>query len=404
MPRRAIICGGSIGGLFAAAALQRRGWDVVVLERTPVPLAGRGAGIVTHPELTAALAAVGAGTRDIGLPLRERVAYDRAGARVHAVDFHQVVTSWDRMYQALRAVIPDGQYLLGQDVTGYREADGGVAALRSNGPAIEGDLLVGADGFRSVIRGQWQPEVQPIYAGYAVWRTVAAERDLPAPIRADIFKSFGFFLPNGTQIIGYPIAGPGNDLRPGHLRYNFVWYAKVARAELDDMLTDAQGRRHAISIPPPLVRAEVISRAMARAQDMLPAPFVEILRRGERPFFTPIYDHLAPSMGRGRVALVGDAACAVRPHLGMGVTKAAQDALALARLLQERPAPEALAAYSQERVAAGRIALDEARRLGGMIFDRDPGQNRDGRAHPDIGDIMQRTAVVPSALRAPSPA
>jgi hypothetical protein len=51
-------------------------------------------------------------------------------------------------------------------------------------------------------------------------------------VRDAVFDPFGFYLPHGTQIIGYPIAGPGNDLRPGHRRYNFVWYAPVAEAEI----------------------------------------------------------------------------------------------------------------------------------------------------------------------------
>ena len=93
MTMRAIICGGSIGGLFAAAALQKQGFETIVLERSGVPLEGRGAGIVTHPELTAALRAVGASTDDVGVDVYERVAYDLAGERVHAIDFHQVVTS-----------------------------------------------------------------------------------------------------------------------------------------------------------------------------------------------------------------------------------------------------------------------------------------------------------------------
>ena len=57
--RRAIVVGGSLGGLFAANMLLRKGWDVEVFERVPDELAGRGAGIVTHPELFEAMAAAG---------------------------------------------------------------------------------------------------------------------------------------------------------------------------------------------------------------------------------------------------------------------------------------------------------------------------------------------------------
>ena len=397
MARRAIICGGSLGGLFAAAALQQRGWQITVLERTPVPLAGRGAGIVTHPELVAALASIGASAEGLGIDVYERVAYDIDGARVRTVDFHQVVTSWDRMFQSLRATIADAAYRMGQDVQGYEEEPGHVAAILADGQRIEADLLVGADGFRSAIRAQWQPEVRSAYSGYVVWRTVAPEAALPKAIRADIFGTFGFFLPNGSQIIGYPIAGPDNDLRPGHRRYNFVWYDAVSRGRLVDMLTDADGTRHDMSIPPPRVRDDVIARVIAEAKARLPKPFVEILELGERPFFTPIYDHLSPVMGAGRIALAGDAACGVRPHLGMGVTKAAEDALALARHLDAAPVPEALSAYSAQRVAASRLAFETSRRLGGYIFDCDHTRNRQGRAHPQMARIMRETAAIPDA-------
>ena len=395
MTGRAIICGGSIGGLFAALALLRAGWEVEVLERTGVELSGRGAGIVTHPELIAALREVGADTAELGVAVEERVAYDIDGGRVRAVPHPQVVTSWDRIHRGLRALLPDAAQLLGAEVTGY-EQDAGAARVRlADGRVREGDLVVGADGFRSAIRGQMLPRVQPEYAGYVVWRALAREADLPAAVRDDIFTTFGLFLPRGTQIIGYPIAGEGNDLRPGHRRYNFVWYAPVAADRLADMLTDADGHRHAISIPPPRVREEVLATMREEARAMLPDPFVEILDRSERPFFTPIYDHCSPRMADGRVALSGDAACVARPHVGMGVTKAALDALALARhVTGTRDVPAALAAYSAERVPAARTAWSRARLLGSYIFDGPDGANPDGRANPRAEEIIRTTAVV----------
>lgn len=399
MTGRAIIAGGSIGGLFAAAALLRKGWEVRVYERSPVPLSGRGAGIVTHPELVAALEFVGADIASLGVDVYERVAYDMAGERVAAFDFHQVVTSWDRVYQVLLALMPDGAYRLGRTATGYEEGDGCAVCHFSDGSQEEADVLIGADGFRSAIRGQMLPEVQPGYSGYVVWRTLAAEADLPEDIRDDIFRTFGFFIPNGTQIIGYPIAGPDNDLRPGHLRYNFVWYSRVPEDRLANMLTDAYGTHHAVSIPPPMIRDDVIAAMFEDARVRLPEPFNEILKLSDRPFFTPIYDHHSPVMAEGRVALAGDAACVARPHVGMGVTKAADDALALANALSTQAVPVALSTYSEARVEACRIAFETSRRLGSYIFDGEPGQNADGRSHPMRDTVMRETAVVPEALR-----
>jgi len=399
--RRAIIAGGSIGGLFAALFLHRAGWDVVVLERTEVELSGRGAGIVTHDLLNRLIVQSGASIADLGVPVQERVIYGRAGDVVARVDFPQIVTSWDRVHSLLRAQMPPGSYRLGQWVQSYAEGPDGIEVLLSGGERIAGDVLVGADGFRSAIRAQMLPEVQPGYAGYVVWRALAPEAELSARVRAEVFDHFGLFMPTGTQVVGYPIAGPGNDLRPGHRRYNFVWYVPVAAPDLQTMLTDDTGHRHVISIPPPLVRDAVVAEGAALARALLPPQFVEILDRSERPFFTPIYDHLSPVFAAGRVALTGDAACVARPHVGMGVTKAAADAAVLARHLStDLPVALALAAYSAERQPAGRLAVETSRRLGAMIFAPPPGtENPDGHRNPHQDTILTETATVPAALK-----
>ncbi|MFT6073304.1 MAG: 2-polyprenyl-6-methoxyphenol hydroxylase-like FAD-dependent oxidoreductase [Yoonia sp.] len=387
MTQSAVISGGSIGGLFAATALLRAGWHVDVYERTDVELAGRGAGIVTHDTLIDALQAVGANVTDLGVEVQDRVAFNKKGNRVTTLPYPQVVTSWDRIHQLLRQLIPEGCYHLGQHITRYSQTDDAVTVMFADGGTVSADLLVGADGFRSAIRGQMLPDVKPKYAGYVVWRALAHEADLPENIRRDIFPHFAFYAPSGTQIIGYPIAGPNNDLRPGRRRYNFVWYAPASPDILKGMLTDATGLYHPVSIPPPLVRNDILKEMQQHAQDMLPSTFVDILNWSERPFFTPIYDHHAPIMHDGRVCLAGDAACVARPHVGMGVTKAAQDALSLARY-----AGNDLAAYSDERVPASLRAHLRARDLGAWIFEEDAG-NRDGTSHARLADIMRLTAV-----------
>lgn len=387
------VVGGSIGGLFAAAALKRAGWSVQVYERVAVPLSGRGAGIVTHPELIAALQAVGADISDLGVQVEDRVVFDVAGAPVLTMPYPQVVTSWDRMYQTLRRLIPDEDYHLDQTLESYSEDADGVSLRFASGLETRVDLLVGADGFRSAVRAQIMPLVKPTYAGYVVWRALAQEADLSPDMHKRVFDVFGMFMPTGTQIVGYPIAGENNDLRPGHRRYNFVWYFPVTERDLTDMLTDASGTTHAISIPPPLVREDVLARMEETAARVLPDVFQHVLSKSERPFFTPIYDHLSPSFAKGRVALSGDAACVARPHVGMGVTKAAQDALALARHL-DGDVVAGLQAYSAERVPASRLAYDRSQMLGRYMMEGPmEGDPMDGRHNPNMDDIIRLTAI-----------
>lgn len=402
MPGKAAICGGSIGGLFAAAALLNEGWDVTVFERSSVPLHGRGAGIVTHPELVRALEAVGASTVDLGVPVDDRVAFARDGRHHATLRFPQVVTSWDRMHQSLRQLVPDDRHLLAHTLMDFSQDETGVELRFREGRTFRADLLIGADGFRSAVRARMLPEIEPVYSGYVVWRALANEADLDGDMRARFFDVFAIYMPTGMQIIGYPIPGADNDIRPGHRRYNFVLYLPASEEELEDMLTDADGKRHRISIPPPLVRDDLLEKMERKARDLLPDLFVHVLEKSERPFFTPIYDHHSPVMADGRVALSGDAACVARPHIGMGVTKAADDALSLAHHLRSAPAPEALKAYSAERVPAVRAAFEQSRKLGGFLLGEPAiGSNHDGCNNPRQDEILRLTAVsdFPGAIR-----
>jgi 2-polyprenyl-6-methoxyphenol hydroxylase-like FAD-dependent oxidoreductase len=399
MSGKAIVAGGSIGGLFAALFLIRAGWDVTVLERTPAELSGRGAGIVTHDVLNRLIVAAGASIADLGVSVATRVLYDIEGEEAARLPLPQIVTSWDRVHSSLRALLPPGAYVLGRAATGYEQDDAGVTVLTDAGP-LRADLLVGADGFRSAIRAQMFPAVQPTYAGYVVWRALAAERDLPGWVQTRVFPQMGFFLPEKGEVLGYPIAGPGNDLRPGHRRYNLVWYDQVPDDDLPGMLTDATGHRHEITIPPPLVRDDLLDAMRSQARAELSRPFRAVLAVSERPFFTPIYDHLSPAMAQGRVALLGDAASVARPHVGMGVTKAAGDAESLARHLSAAPVAQALAAYSAERLPQVAIAHHTGRDLGACVFGG--GGRPDGRDHPHQSRLLAETAVVPAAMTQPA--
>ena len=107
----------------------------------------------------------------------------------------------------------------------------------------------------------------PRYAGYSAWRALIAERVFPADVHRELFEYMTFGLPPGEQFLGYPVAGPDNDLRPGHRRYNVVWYRPADEAtKLRWLLTDDHGVTHAISIPPPLIPRQAIAEMRADAE------------------------------------------------------------------------------------------------------------------------------------------
>src|SRR5918993_4802890 len=95
--RRALIAGGSLGGLFAANLLHRAGWDVHVFEHSRDDLVGRGAGIITHPQLFECLARIGIPLDEsFGVDIPERVAFARSGATIGTVAIPQCLTTWGR--------------------------------------------------------------------------------------------------------------------------------------------------------------------------------------------------------------------------------------------------------------------------------------------------------------------
>lgn len=400
--RRALIAGGSLGGLLAANMLHRSGWDVLVMERANNTLSGRGAGIVTHPELFDCLEAAGLTIDDkIGVPVPGRVTLDRDGRVVQESVLPQILTAWGRLYHLLKAALPADLYRFGAGLRDFEQDAAGVSITLADGSQLRGDILIGADGIRSTIRQRLLPQVRPAYAGYVAWRGLTDEAELSTTTHRAIFARFAFCLPPGEQMLGYPVAGTADNLSPGHRRFNFVWYRPAdEQSQLPDLLTDEQGRRHDEGIPPQLIRADV-QQAMLRAADGVLAPqFAEVVHKATQPFFQPIYDLDSPQIAFGRVALLGDAAFVARPHCGMGVTKAAADAKALTQALARMPDDpvQALKAYDSQRQPVGRFLVSHARSLGAYMQAQilTPEERRMAERYRSVEAVMRETAVSPA--------
>ncbi len=395
--RRAVIIGGSMSGLFTAAFLGQIGWDVDVFEHSPVELVGRGAGIVSHPELLEALEASGAGTRDLGISVSKRITIDRNGHVIGEKALPQILTSWDRLQRLLRATIDPAHYHLGHTFMRVEQEASGVRVFFAEGQIESADLLVGADGIRSSVRAQVAPDVQPAYAGYYIWRGAPNEADLKSETLAGIFPYFTFFLPERQQVVGYPIAGLQNDLHPGHRRYNFIWYRVADAQQLKNMCVDERGHQHDFSVPPPLIRHDLIGEMRAEADQIMPEAFLDCLRNIRQPFFTPVYDFSAPRLVHGRVALVGDAASTSRPHMGFGVSKAGGDAQGLVQALRDHAddVDADLAVYEQLRQPIGERIMLHGRKLGTYLGVglRTDGDRRMWRLLQDHRAMMDWIAV-----------
>jgi 2-polyprenyl-6-methoxyphenol hydroxylase-like FAD-dependent oxidoreductase len=368
MNGRAIVIGGSLAGLFAGLLLRRR-FAVDIYERADAELAGRGAGIATHALLWEALDAAGIAWRQgLGVEIETRRFFERDGRMILEYPYRQIVTSWDRLYNMLRAEFPAGCYHPGKELVAVEERAGSVVARFADGSIAEGDLLVGADGVRSKVRAQFLPDVNPVYVGYAAWRALVPEETIAPGLHADVFEHMAFCLPPGEQILGYPVAGPNNDLRPGRRRYNLVWYRPADDAALRRLLTDDTGTFHPAAIPPPLISRAVIAEMREAAETVLAPQFRDLIRLVDRPMLQAIYDIESPRMAFGRVVIIGDAAFVARPHVAAGVAKAAQDALALMQALEAVPdIPLALKRMEARQQPFGRRVIARARELGACL-------------------------------------
>ena len=209
---------------------------------------------------------------------------------------------------------------------------------------------------------------------------------------------FAFSLPPGEQMLGYPVAGPSEADEPGHRRFNFVWYRPANDDHLRELLTDTDGVTHAVSIPPDKIRPEVVAALRSDAERVLAPQFAEVVRKTDQPFIQTIQDLESNRMVLGlRSAVIGDAAFVARPHVGMGVTKAAGDAAALVDAIETHPddLAKALARFEAERLPVGRAVVLRARQLGVYMQSQilSDEEQRFAERHRRPEAVMAETAI-----------
>ena len=307
----AVIVGGGIGGLAAAVALRRIGWQATVLERAP-EFGEVGAGLTLLANGMRALGSLGlaeairaAGTVDAsggtrtasgrwishvdGSEMARRLGTTAMG--IHRATLHRI----------LRDALPAESLIRATEVVGVNPATGTVSWRRSGQTgSTTADLVVGADGINSAIReAVWPGAARPVYQGSTAWRAVTADRwtgELVVAISWGPGAEFGMVPLGDGRVYWY-----GAVNAPAGERAADEWAA--ARAQF--------GGWHA---PIPQLMAATDPAAVLR---------------------NDIY-YLAPPLGSyvsDRVALVGDAAHAMTPNLGQGANQALEDAVVLAACL-----------------------------------------------------------------------
>lgn len=352
------VVGGSVAGCAMAIAGTRAGAEVTVYERSDGALEDRGFGIVVPPPLHAEL--VAAGYLDAGMPTtpvpsrvwltRERG--QRSARELARQDSAVTPCHWGLLWRTLRANAAGVTYHRGRPVTEVLRHPSGGAVIRTAGSEERYDIVIGADGPRSVTRAAVAPQARPVPARYVVWRgTLPLDAFAGHPRQLELVRTawitLGFhgghgvfyLIPgavDGSRLLAYAIYGPP---------------------------------------PPPTWAAGREEYVRRLAEEHFPADWAGIVGRGAHTSLAchDVADFHVPRVAEPPFLLAGDAASITRPHTASGATKALQDALCLERVLRASSSvAEVLCRYADERSDEGARLVALGRRLGHAMVERTP--------------------------------
>ncbi|KAK5075933.1 hypothetical protein LTR70_009897 [Exophiala xenobiotica] len=387
-----IIVGGSLGGLSIGLALKDIGHDTTILERNPEKLLhNQGAGIVAGGDSLEFLKRYNRCDRPVAVSSQKRQYYDKDGQVVHERVMTQNMTSWDLTYFLMRANydgvksnycdVPEplphhgkAVHLHGHKVTSFEAIpDGGVRVhyidTRSgsnNAGTMDGDILIAADGPSSTIRSNLFPDSQRTFAGYCALRGTVPEHAVTSPTLLAFRERFAFFHAPGIQILAYLIPGINGTVEPGQRLINFVYYTLFPEGskELDEILTDKDGVRHRITMPPGKTDPKAWEKQKAIARDRLPPQFAEIICATKAPFVQAITDVPPPPANSAlddRVVLIGDALAGFRPHTVASTSQACFDAMTYAEFIAGKISSEE---WKRQTMGYARFTQDRGVKMG----------------------------------------
>jgi 2-polyprenyl-6-methoxyphenol hydroxylase-like FAD-dependent oxidoreductase len=360
------IIGGSIAGCATAALLHRAGHDIIVFERSESGLVSRGAGIttstavwqdmMTHGLIDETLPACRADygrfvTRGSGTGGQRWLGDVRSSSSMRLLN-------WAHLYQCLRRGVPDELYR-GASTVELIEAVPHGTTLHLPGGSVDFDLVVCADGYRSMGRRLIDPGATPCYRGMVSWRGLVRESDIgvDALDGCDLLR-VGY---QGGHGVLYYIPGSGQDTEPGKRLLTWGYYLQVPEGALASVLVDDQERQQSSSVPFGRVHPQVKAGFESRLADLLPPLLFELVQQSANSAIHGIYSVAPRSYVRDRLCLVGDAGAVFPPFTGSGVLKAVANATSLADALADAPAvDDALHRWSQAQLQVAAQVIEMA--------------------------------------------
>jgi len=365
---RVAVVGGSVGGLTTAIQLRAIGCSVDVYERSAGAMTSKGGGIVLQENMITWFEdALGLDISTLSSRTDYLRYFDREGSIVSNQPSVWFNTSWSTIYHRLFDVFGTSRYHRGQQVTGIEQTSDSATIEFSSGGRVEADLVVFADGIRSVGRSLLSPQTQPRYAGYVGWRGTVPESDLSQETLAQVADAMNYFVGESTHIILYPIPGLNGEVDSGQRLANFVWYRNVAEGkELDSLVTDTRGRVCKVSVQAGDVQQQYVEQFYRDAKRELPEVIAEVVLKTKQPFIQILRDITVDRMVYGRAVILGDAAFASRPHAAAGAAKAVADAVSLSDHLSKTnfAVADALANWEPTQLSIGRNLVKRVREMG----------------------------------------
>ncbi|PJM95401.1 FAD-dependent oxidoreductase [Streptomyces sp. CB01373] len=365
--RTAIVVGGGIAGPVAALALHRAGIEAAVYESHSATADGIGGALSVAPNGRAALGLVGLDR--VGVPMNAIVLQNHKGRAITEIRrpmrFTWRADLYRRLYDlALHQGVPAHH---GHELVDVRDSGTGIRAVFADGTVSEeADVLIGADGLRSTVRGLIDPRApQPRYSGLLGFGARVDGAGLP-PTGDRMYMAFG-----RRAFFGYQTFDDGSGVWFANLPHPYATWQQVRQTPNEEWL-----RR----------------LGEAFAGDTVPA--LDLLRRTSPEALVtagPMEDlpHV-PHWHRGRMVLVGDSAHATSPSSGQGASLAAESAVELARALRDLPRSQAFAAYERARRARVERVIAEAART------------NSGKAAGPVGRVF-RDALLPLFARLGTP-
>ena len=363
------IVGASMGGLCTAILLSQLDIEVCIFERLLAGARPIGAGLGIDLDLIAAV------TGDVDrepphILLRERRVIIEGRSRGER--FELPVTAHHLLIDSLREHIQDRKIRAPATVDEVILSDQEPLQIRIGGGRNQRfDMVVGADGRRSVVRDAVVGErLIPEYAGYILWRGLLEESALSEPARVAFFDNPALHIvPHARQhFIAYPVPGAGGEVLEGARRLSWSWYYGVPKERLGAELGLLQDDvRHRFGIAWGDCSQAIQDDLQASIEPLWPAHVHELIERSvevDAVTLHPVQELIVPRIARSGAVLIGDAAHLASPITGSGVRTAIYDALILVRSLVDlQEIDAALGVYAARRLALVQAMVEQGRSL-----------------------------------------